>query len=402
MSLNLIADEMLLAVCAAPDADLSDKFARLGDADWRQLADTAWAKRGIPLLKRAIERAGAMDLPPADVVQDINARAAWHRHFSMQQSVAVRRLVRVIQEGGFDPVFLKGLSLAYRDYPEPVLRPLRDVDLLLDGRDVERAQAYVLGQDGYALADWAGTYGIEFGHQLPEIRDEMLNLTIELHHRINARGWAQEDLLVERLRDETEPLSVARTCLRVPSPRANFLHLLEHATLHHAFENGPLILADLHFVATTNALDWAWVKAEARRLGLMHSLNLVAALAWSYGATWVPESLRHATPPEYLAAARRAIMQSAVASQQNKLVRRLGARSHRMWGLLPPLVRALQPNREELAKIMGLRAKNPLSWLAYPLWLFRRGQLYLGVYMHKAARRNAEREAEMVWWLQRE
>lgn len=401
MSLDLIADETLLALCAAPDADLSGSFARLSAAEWRQLADTAWPKRVTPLLKRAMLHAGAMDLPPADVVQDINARAKWHRHFSMQQSVAVRRLVSVAEKGGFNPVFLKGLSLAYRDYPEPALRPLRDVDLLLDSDEVERAQVYILAQEGYVPAEWAGTYGIDFGHQLPEIRDEALNLTIELHHRINARGWLQEGLLVARLRDEAEPLTVAGAALRVPSARANFLHLLEHATLHHAFENGPMVLADLHFVASANTLDWAWIEEEAQRLGLTNSLHLVAAFAYRYGATWVPASLRDGTPAEHLAATRQAILQSATASQQNKLVRRLSHGKHGKRDWLAPLARALNPNREELAKIIGLRSSNPLRWLAYPIWLVRRGQLYLGVYTNSAARLNAEREAEMVWWLQR-
>lgn len=396
-----VHEELLVRICAAPDAD-HGALMRLVDADgWNSLAQTAEDKRLCALVMRAVGIADARKLLPVTAAAQLDAARQWHSLYALKQMAAVKRLIGVLGEGGFHPILLKGFGLAHGVYPDPGLRPLRDVDLLLSAEEAARAQDLLIGNPHYRVASWAGSYGIEFGHQLPEIQDIDFELTIELHHRINARNWAQEPMLVELIRAESVALPIMGIDVQVPSPRANFLHLLEHATLHHAFENGPLILADLHFLAGRSNLDWDWIEAEAARMGLARSLILVATVAWQLGGRWMPERFVDTAyvGAANLAAARFAMLQDREQSEQNKLMRRLEARSAGATGWRAALIRALKPNPYQLAKIAGCRPDQLRRWLSYPTWLVQKGRRFLAASTSQASQVSARREADLVHWL---
>ncbi|MBB4615742.1 nucleotidyltransferase domain-containing protein [Novosphingobium taihuense] len=396
-----VHEELLLRICAAPDAD-HGALIRQVDADgWNSLAQMAEDKRLCALVLRAVGIADARKLLPSEAAAKLESARQWHSLYALKQMAAVKRLIGVLAEGGFHPILLKGFGLAHGIYPDPALRPLRDVDLLLSADEAAQAQALLVGNAHYRIATWAGSYGLEFGHQLPEIQDIDFDLTIEIHHRVNARNWAQEPMLVELIRAEPVALPIMGIGVPVPSPRANFLHLLEHATLHHAFENGPLVLADLHFLACRRNLDWDWLEAEAERMGLARALRLVATVAWQLGGRWMPErfvDLAYVGAAN-LAAARSAMLQDREQSEQNKLMRRLDVQNTGETGWRAALIRALKPDPHQLAKIGGCRPDQLRRWLCYPVWLVQKGRRFLAVSTNEVTLNAARREADMVRWL---
>lgn len=396
-----VYEELLLRICAAPDSDHGALMRLLDSAGWDSLAKSAKDKRLAALVLRAAGIADARKLLPLAAAARLEAARHWHSIYALKQIAAVKRLIGVLGEGGFDPVLLKGFGLAHGVYPDPALRPLRDVDVLLSAEEAARAQDLLVGNAHYRVAPWAGSYGLEFGHQLPEIQDIDFELTIEVHHRINARNWAQEPMLLELIRSEAVPLSLMGIDVRVPSPRANFLHLLEHATLHHAFENGPLILADLHFLAARSNLDWDWIEAEASRMGLARALSLMATVAWQLGGRWMPERLVEMAEvgAANLAAARSAMLQDREQSEQNKLLRRLEAEGSGATGWRAALSRVLNPNPYQLSKIAGCRPDQLRRWLWYPVWLAQKGRRFIAASTNDASLVAARREADMVSWL---
>lgn len=397
-----ITGDLLFRICAAPDADHREAFAALDPEQWEWLAEKAWYKRVAPLLHRSMERAGALASPPPDVAVDIDKAVKWHSFYAMRQAVAISRLLKVLGDEGLQPVALKGLVLAYRDYPAAALRPLRDVDLLLSESDALRAQAILLAHPAYRLAPWAGQYGVEHGHQLPEVQDIEFELTIEVHHRVNARNWAHEAKLLRKIHEESEQIEILGQTARVPSVHANLLHLIEHATLHHAFENGPLIFADLHFVAMRHQIDWPCLLAEATAMGLDNSLHLLAGFARKYGAIWVPEVLaaQCGRAETFLDASREALLQDRDVSQQHRMLQRIAINTGRAPSWSGALSRALRPNPFQLAKIVGTHAGNPLRWLGYPAWLVRRGLQYVAARRQTRGSNSAERELQMIQWLE--
>lgn len=396
-------EDVLLRICAAPDANHADLCQRLDAGEWQSLADLAEVHRLSPLLRRNFQMSGCAALVPESVRTEIDRACQWHSLYGLRQTVALKRLWETLAGAGFQPLLLKGVALAHRDFPDQSLRPMRDVDLLLPREEAERAQAFLIAHDAYRLAPWAGTYGVEYNHQLPEIQDIDFELTIEIHHRVNARNWPQEPQFVAMLHEEAVTISILGTAMKVPSPRTNFLHLVEHATLHHTFENGPLTLADLHFLAQSNTLDWDWIEQAAERLGLANSLRLVATLAHRLGAQWVPQRLLVGSgfPESHIEAARAALLQDKEVAEQNKLLRRLDQADGGQWGWRAALRKALRPDPYQLADIAHSRPDEMRRWLAYPAWLLKRGMRYRAAMASDAALDGARREAEMVAWLRK-
>lgn len=395
---------VLLAICAAPEADHGARLAAIPPHDWEPLAELAWGKRALPLLYRALARAGLLNALPPQVASRMEERARWHRLNALRQSAALARLCGRLEEAGMEPVALKGTRLAYRDYPEAWLRPMRDIDVLLPPAEAERAQALLVARDDYALAPWAGQYGLEHGHQLPELRDTLCETTIEVHHRLNARGWPHDARLTGMVRAQALAIEVSGSPVRVPSAAANLLHIVEHATLHHVFENGPLVLSDLHYIAADPTLDWAEVVAAAQDMGLLRSLCLTAAIAARHGAAWVPPELSagvEAAAP-HVAAASAALLEPDEGARQQAFLRRLERRSAgQPPGIAAALGRVLRPDPAVLAELAGTTAGNPRRWLGYPAWLVSRGSLFIAAIRNARARRGASAQVAMLDWLER-
>ncbi len=394
-------DLALLRICAAPDSDHSAGLALLDESQWTRLVNLATSKRAGQLVRRAVNNC---DFVPPAARAELDNEANWYLHYGLQQKAAIRSLFDRLDAAGFSPIWLKGLALSMADYPESTLRPMRDVDALLPREDVIRAEALLLDSPDYRRAPWAGKYGIEYGHQLPEIQDTRFGLTIELHHRVNARGWEQEGEFVTFLKQGAQVREILGRPFRVPSTLGNFLHLTEHATLHHMFENGPLTLADLHFIASRHTLDWDEVTREAERFGLRNALDLVAATAHRLGATWVPQRLLDDSDctDDQVDIACASLLLSSEEVTQSKLLRRFDADNpEKSWTLGAALARAMRPNPYQLALIVGCKATSPLRFAGYPAWLWNRGKIYRAAATGQAIRDQASDEARLLQWMRK-
>lgn len=401
---NVRNSALLLKICAAPDGDHASSFAELTEGAWLDLVQQAISKRVTIVLDCAVSRAEALTgctLMPAACREAIEDQ---RRHIKMSgfaHMIALVEAVRFLNAQRITAIGLKGIRLAFVDYPDPQLRPLRDLDLLVPADQAERAQAAMIASGNYKVAPWSDHYGIEFGHQMPELVDRRHGISIEIHHRLNARDWVQEPLLVQMVVEQAETVTIGGAQVRVPSMHANVLHLVEHATLHHMFENGPITLADLHFAAQTGTIDWPVLIAQAERLGLTRALQLVCALALRNGATWVPEALRH-TPADVLAnvdICTAALLRDESLTEHAAMLRGIALRKGQAPGLKMALRAAITPTPLKLASIMRVSGSNPLRWLAYPVWLVQRGKAYVQARRAVAQGDSSLQEAATLRWL---
>lgn len=395
------ASLLLLRICAAPDTELRAAFAELAHDEWCDLVDLAISKRVGLLLDRALAQSGQQQLMPEECRAAIEDERRKVTMSTFGHMIALTEAVSFLQAQGIDPIALKGVRLAFNEYPEARLRSLRDLDLLVPAALAEQAQRAMIASGHYEVAPWSDYYGIEFGHQLPELVDRRHGISIEIHHRLNARDWKDEPKLVSMVARDAVHIEIGGAQVRVPSMHANFLHLVEHATLHHMFENGPITLADLHFAARDGQIDWPLLIAQAESMGLRRALLLVCALAGRYGATWVPASLRD-TPDDVLAnldVCTAALLRDERLTEHAAMLRGLALRKGQSPGWRVALRAAITPTRLKLASIMRVSGDNPLRWLAYPVWLVQRGRAYLAA-RHAVKDGDASlREAATLRWL---
>ncbi len=151
---------------------------------WSTLAAEAEHHGVAPLIEPMItalsrKRAGAV---PDDVRRAFVALAIRHRRAAVVREKCIDQLLAAFAIVGIRIILLKGAALAHRIYPRPELRPMVDIDVLIDPTDMERAVAITRGL-GYSFAlrhesRFAGRL-----HHLPAatIDQSGFRMTLEIH-----------------------------------------------------------------------------------------------------------------------------------------------------------------------------------------------------------------------------
>jgi len=350
-----------------------------------------------PLLAwRASDESWEIPLEIAAVWQSSQRRATLQ---SLTRQAGLRVALGGLSSAGIAAVALKGPRLAWRHYPSPALRPMRDLDLLVQPGDALRAWTVLedLGFRSGAGALQVARASLTDDHQLPAQESAALGVAIELHHRLTdppgRHGYPIPQLDAAGMIDRAETISCGGVA--VPCPSANDLaaHLIVHALYGHRLDCGPLVLADLHFLSEDVSLDWDRLWAEAQAQGWTRGAELLLTLT----AKWFgPLPIAVAAPPdEVLAAAEDALLPSPDARTHASAVADLGA-TESARTFLHMVRRRLVPDPEVVASEGGGLPR----WAFYPLWAARRSASFARTLGNPRIRREARSAAQVVRWTQ--
>ena len=221
-----------------------------------------------------------------------DARAALGRHravlggmadaFRMEAILLIPRAValavRPLTEAGLEPVVFKGPAVAAR-YPEPGLRPMEDIDLLLPRRDHQRALR-ALGEAGWRVVRAGGgdRYDTALAH------DEVPSLFLELHYGLEGTSQRVTALDPGALWARRRPLACAGTPAFGLPLADELVVLAAHAGKpHHGFVR-LMWIADLAMIVADAAergdpVDWDRVRAVARDARCVTVVAAALALA---------------------------------------------------------------------------------------------------------------------------
>ncbi len=279
----------LLALCARASghdalyAELARQLA--GFNDWQELITQAEVHGMAPLLWHHIQKSGAEI--PVDAARTLKGLYLRHRRNNQIHAQVLLEIVELLKIADIHPLVLKGLGLAYSIYPDPALRPISDLDLLLQ-RDEIRPALELLHAAGFSTPPLPlddGPAPKELTVDSPP-RDG-LRVHVELHH------------YDPRLRDDEfvgfdsppQAIQIEGQTVFIPAPMDNLAYLSRHFTRHlfEARTNKPLQLkwiADILSLVECHAesMDWSKNQKLLQRLDVFYSL------------TPMPESLRHAVP----------------------------------------------------------------------------------------------------------
>lgn len=369
----------------------------IGAAEWREMAAMVAPHRLEPVLHWRAEGSG-WALP-----EDLAAAwAAAHRRAALAALVQQAALGLAIERLGaaqIPAVALKGVRLAWRDYPAPGLRPMRDLDLLVSP-DMALDAFAILAEAGFApetrdpavLAE-----ALAISHELPHQHHAKFGVTIELHHRLTdppgSRGYRIPQLDAAAVFARAEPLELGGGRVACPAADDLLAHLVVHALYGHRLDCGPLALADIHFLAADPALDAARFRAQAEAGGWTRGADLLLALTarW-FGAL----PLQFAAPPDaVIEAAEEALLPDPAGRRQAELFAELGA-ARRPGALAGALARRFVPARRVVAD-EGAGRGGGLFW---PRWAARRIGAAVAGLASSRARREAGRAAAVLRWLE--
>src|SRR5262249_54550796 len=142
-----VGREALLRIVRSASRDLP--FQSPDDHEWPRLPSDAEAHHLAPLLEW-LTRDAESSVPRA-VRAQLRAltlrQTAWHR----ARTAAATEVLDALERRSIRTLVLKGAALAWTIYPSPALRPMTDIDLLVDRTEAAKAQT-VIGQLGFSAA----------------------------------------------------------------------------------------------------------------------------------------------------------------------------------------------------------------------------------------------------------
>lgn len=252
----------------------------------------------IPLAY-AIVRSAPGALPD---VEEARWRAIYEETAVRNLFLAVERdaLLDGAAEKGIEVVPVKGalfMDLLYRDF---ATRPMSDIDVLIDPRDLPGIDE-ILRHRGYETLPLRGG-SIRFTHHVVFKGKALIEVHVRLPDELGT------DPAIGPTLGRTTWASIRGRRLRVLSPEDQFLFTAVHAA-NHAFGHSALWPIDLFLLARADAQPrWDVVLAEAERQRATRAL--AHAITWARRALGVPVAPRL---PVRAAAARHSLLRQLLA-----------------------------------------------------------------------------------------
>lgn len=267
---------------------------------WKVLFDLAERHGVHPLLCQALSKVNDA-VPPAEM-RILKQLQQTNLHKSLFLARELIRIVDQLSQNGIEVMPYKGVALAEAIYGDIALRKAGDVDLLIHAKDLLRIRqavrelGYVPHENFSAAQERAY---IKNGYEYAFDGAAGRNL-LEVQWAIQPRFYGV-DFDQEALFQRSVTSKVAGHTLKVPATEDLFIILALHAAKH---VWGRLIwLCDLARISRIPALDWNWIGAQARELGIARILRVTLLLTRDLLSTEIPAAADAAISPDPEAAA---------------------------------------------------------------------------------------------------
>ena len=207
-----------------------------------------------------------------------------------------RRFQAALDGAGIPAIWLKGIALAKTVYPQPALRSMSDLDVLvpydqrLAALDAAQRQGFQLYNSANKLLSRQERQAWHLSHHY-ELRDEKTNASItELHFYL--LGPDKSLLPLDRMGwfwEQTQTVGESAARFTIFKPEANLLYLAAHTILQHGEALSYLRqYYDINLVIAHDALRWDLVIDQAVILGWAYATARALTRASEHFGASVP------------------------------------------------------------------------------------------------------------------
>ncbi len=274
--------EQILKTALSPVARTAQEWAALGSRPEDLFAPDA--RQLLPLLSRALADAGIDDPVVTQLMQ--TARLAW-----ADNQLRFERLdaaLEVLDSVGIRAMALKGVPLALEHYPDPSLRPMTDVDLLVAAEDAAHA-VVALERAGWTREWTIVPDFVARTSEVPFLSPDGRGI-LDLHWRLVpwvSRSWSASDPALWR---DARILPIGTHVTVAPADHDLLLHVVLHAYMA-GWACVPRWVADVVVLlrSSIGTLDWEQFVDRVLRAHL--SLPVADAL------TYVASTFEAPVPP---------------------------------------------------------------------------------------------------------
>lgn len=246
--------------------------------DWSVIADKAREQMLAPLIYHHLRHwpeqpwlAQATDAL-RDVAHAMTLRTL--RHAAVQKRFIERHLAPL----GIEFAIVKGRALAQRYYPDPGLRPARDIDIWMRTKDmvrlVESAQAAGFVVHPCARAVTAKTLALHFMRQQGIALYDRHDVLIELDERLDKTG---QFFPIDAYLPACEQHSVDGLTIKVLPTAELFIYVCLHHTRHHWAK--LMWLADINALRSAPDYDEQAIRQKAQRMRLLDTVDATLLFA---------------------------------------------------------------------------------------------------------------------------
>src|SRR5258707_792432 len=135
----------LLIACGRAPGEIAENVSAVlaGPFDWRRAVELADRMGMIPLLSRAIHRAGISE--PPEFVEEVTRRAMEKAMRALGLVTELNRILGPLEDAGLTPLTFKGPTLAYLAYGNHNLRDFSDLDIHVPAHQIAPALEILAG-----------------------------------------------------------------------------------------------------------------------------------------------------------------------------------------------------------------------------------------------------------------
>ncbi|MCA9883606.1 MAG: nucleotidyltransferase family protein [Anaerolineae bacterium] len=256
------------------------------EEDWIRIVETALSNGMGPMLLWSLAQAG---LRAESWALPLKRESRWIGIENIRLEMAFEQVKSAFEIADIPALWVKGIVLSATVYPEPTLRPMSDLDVLVQPDHRDRALK-LLKTLGYLPGDWKSLFEVsdpitsEFAYH-QQLHHQNLGVILELHERFPLTILKPENMAWFWTQKQSLNNSSAMTLM----PEAHLLYLCAHATLQHGENEFRLLrYLDLHLLITQTELQWSIVVEQAITFGWTYSVERALNVTKKYFATQIP------------------------------------------------------------------------------------------------------------------
>jgi hypothetical protein len=276
--------ERILGLCAHPqiNPEIVNRLAAetVNPIDWEHLIFRAEFHGLGPLAYIHLKNIDGW--MPLNAQRALRALFLRHRDANAVRAQVLSEILALLANENLPVILLKGAALAFLVYPQPGLRPMRDIDVLVKPEDAERAQKMLL-KTGFVPLGQQGRL-ISTSHQhLPALAREINGITIcvEVHSDLFPTTRYYHPLQFDDLKERAVEFQAGNVSARTLGYEDMLWHIYRHAL------GPPLLASPLRFIhiadmvglveAKFEQIDWKQLKLRyppiMRIIPLLHCLS---------------------------------------------------------------------------------------------------------------------------------
>ena len=294
--LLLSAEERLLLAAArvrpAPEDEMRVRRMLGREILWERVIASASTLGLAPLLYRNLGRPLLRDRVPPPVLAALGRAAHAAACRMAVQIEALRQITGALERSGIDPILLKGAALALTLYDQPALRPMDDLDFLVEAGRLVEAVSVVEGLGFRTIAGGRPASFYETHHHAPPMIGWGGRVIVEVHRglippddgvRLDAGSFAARAVSVD----------AGGLACRVLAREDQILHAALHLSYADRFVGALRDLIDLHTLVDfgPREVDWGVLLGSARTPSAARSLSATLDLARRLLGTAVPQEV---------------------------------------------------------------------------------------------------------------